>query len=201
MKIYDKIEQGSDEWHSIRTGVPTASNFDKILKMNGEKSDSLKTYIHQLVGEKMLGKTEDGFQSEWMQRGNDIEAEARLLYELRSGYNVDQVGFIKLDNPLCGCSPDGLIDDDGGLEIKCPKLSTHIKYSLAGKLPSEYHRQVMGSLFISGRKWWDFMSYYPGIDPFIIRVYPDQSFFGMMKQAIIDINNKVEEAYQQLIKG
>lgn len=201
MKIFSDIEQGTAEWHAIRAGVPTASNFGKIVKANGSKSDQAKTYIHQLVGERLLGRTEEGFKSEWMERGNEVEGEARALYEFISGNDVDQVGFIKMDNPLCGCSPDGLIGADGGLEIKCPKLSTHINYALGGKLPSDYHRQVMGSLFVSGRKWWDFMSYYPGLDPFVIRVYPDQAFFGMLRQALVDINNKVDEACNMLINN
>lgn len=201
MKIINNIEQGSPEWHAIRAGIPTASNFGKIVKANGSKSDQAKTYIHQLAGERLLGRTEEGFRSEWMDRGREIENEARLLYEFKNSCDVDQVGFIKMDEPLCGCSPDGLIGEDGGLEIKCPKLSTHIKYALAGKLPSDYHRQVMGSLFVSGRKWWDFMSYYPGLDPFIIRVYPDQAFFGMLRQALVDINDKVDEACNLLVNS
>lgn len=201
MKIINDIEQGSPEWHAIRAGIPTASSFGKIVKANGSKSDQAKTYIYQLAGERLLGRTEEGYKSEWMERGNEVEGEARALYEFISGNDVDQVGFIKMDEPSCGCSPDGLIGEDGGLEIKCPKLSTHIKYALAGKLPSDYHRQVMGSLFVSGRKWWDFMSYYPGLDPFIIRVYPDQAFFDMLRQALVDINDKVDEACNMLVNS
>lgn len=199
MKIFNNIDQGTPEWHAIRAGIPTASNFDKIIKANGSRSDQAKTYIHQLVGERLLGHAEDGFKSEWMERGTELESEARALYEFISGNDVCQVGFMRLGYPSCGCSPDGLVGDDGGLEIKCPKLSTHIKYALSGKLPSDYHRQVMGSLFVSGRKWWDFMSYYPGLDPFIVRVYPDQAFFGMLRQALVDINNNVDEACNLLV--
>lgn len=201
MKIYDGLEQGTNEWHAVKSGLPTASNFDKILTAKGEKSKSIKTYIYQLVGERILGRTEEGFKSDWMERGNEIEDEARSLYEFKTDNNVDQVGFIRIEKPLCGGSPDGLVGDDGGLEIKCPKLSTHIKYALAGKLPSEYHRQVMGYLFITGRAWWDFMSYYPGVDPFIIRVYPDKAFFEMLKISLIDINHQINDAYNLLMKN
>jgi hypothetical protein len=191
MKIYN-FDQGSTEWHGIRAGIPTTSEFSKIIKANGSTSDQVRNYSYQLVGERLLGRTEEGFKSDWMNRGTEMESEARELYEFLTDTKVDQVGFFRREKPDCGCSPDGLISEDGGLELKCPKLSTHIKYLRIGKLPAEYHRQVHGSLFVTGRAWWDFMSYYPGIKPFIIRVYPDKIFMDSLHMAIEELNKSVD---------
>ena len=198
MIIYDEIEQGTPEWYAARAGIPTASNFGKIIKANGSFSSSCKDYVNQLVGERLLWHTEESYKNEWMQRGIDIEGEARELYEFTRDVEVKQVGFITKENPQCGCSPDGLVGDDGGLEIKCPKLSTHIKYLRSGKLPAEYHRQVHGSLYVTGRKWWDFMSYYPGIKPFIIRVQRDDEFNQLLEMAIGEIVGQIENAVSDI---
>lgn len=196
--MISNVEQGSTEWHALRAGVPTASNFGKIVTSTGAPSKSAGDYVNQLIGEKLLGKTEEGFKTEWMQRGTELESEAREMYEFTQDVTVDQVGFIGKESPACGCSPDGLVGETGGLEIKCPKLQTHIKYLLYGKLPSEYHRQVHGSLYVTGREWWDFMSYYPGLQPFIIRVFPDEKFNDELEKNIIFINEKINAGYQTL---
>jgi putative phage-type endonuclease len=193
MIIHDTIEQGTPEWHELRAGVPTASNFGKIIDSKGKKSSSYKGYFYKLVGERLLGRTEEGFKNEWMERGNELESEARELYEFISG-PVTQVGFVSVDDPICGCSPDGLVGEDGGIEIKCPSLSVHMKYLMSGRLPAEYHRQVHGSMYVTGRDWWDFMSYYPGLDPFILRVHKDQEFNEMLEGALKKINEEVEGA-------
>lgn len=186
------MEQGSPEWHAVRAGIATASNFDKVITAAGKPSKQLSTYINQLVGESLLGRTEEGFKNHWTDRGHEVESEAREYYEFQNDVEVEQVGFITIDDPLCGCSPDGLIGSDGGFEIKCPKLSTHIEYLTKGKLPSKYHRQVQGSLFVTGRKWWDFMSYYPGLNDLTIRVYPDKEFHAHLKFAIENLNKEVK---------
>ena len=173
MKVIDCI-QGSEQWHLAKCGIPSASNFDKIITTDGKRSKSAEKYLYQLAGEKIIGKPEESYQNNDMLRGQEMEAEARQLYELTTEETVTQVGFC-IDNGY-GCSPDGLVGKDGLLEIKCPKLSTHVSYLLANKLPTEYYQQVQGQLLVTGRKWVDFVSYFPAIKPFIIRVVPDKEF-------------------------
>ena len=136
MKIIECV-QGSEEWFKARAGVPTSSNFNKIVILSGKKSTQREKYLYQLVGERLLGMPEESsFQNLAMLRGKEMEAEARQFYEIISGTEVKEVGLC-LSNGY-GASPYGLGGDDGLLEIKCPILSTHISYLLNGKMPSEY---------------------------------------------------------------
>ncbi|MDX9896336.1 MAG: YqaJ viral recombinase family protein [Desulfofustis sp.] len=191
--IVTDLEQGTPEWFAARAGIPTASSFDLILTAKGEPSKSQEKYAHTLAGERVLGYPEESYSSDHMERGKLLEDEARELYEFLTGNTVTQVGLIYLDDRSAACSPDGLVGDDGGLEIKCPKLSTHVGYLLEDRLPADYHRQVQGSLFVSGRQWWDFMSYYPGMRPLVVRVFPDVRFHRCLAELLANFNKLVEE--------
>lgn len=177
MKTYDCI-QGSPEWYELHRGRPTASSFDRIITpKTGKLSASADGFICQLIAETLQGlpmTPADKYISRAIQNGLDMEPEARRWYEMQLGYEVEQIGFCTTDDGLIGCSPDGLVGLDGGLELKCPEGKTHISYLLDGTLPSEYRAQVHGSIIVTGRQWWDFMSYAPGLPPFVLRVVPDQ---------------------------
>jgi len=176
MIIFNDIAQNSEEWFKIKAGVPSASDFDRIITTHGKPSKSQTDYAYQLAGESIIGIREESYQSVAMQWGIEKEEDARKFYEFLTGNKVIQVGFCMHDSKICGCSPDGLVGDDGGVEIKCPKLKTHVGYLLDNIIPSEYYTQVQGSLYVTGRKWWDFISYYPKLKPLIIRVFPDIDF-------------------------
>ena len=179
------IEQGTQEWLDARKGVITGSRFkDVITPAKGEASKSSKSYMYELVAERM-GASVSFFQNEHMQRGNELEPDARSAYEFIKDATVDQVGFCLHDNKLIGVSPDGLIGEDGGLEIKCPKETTHISYLDNGTLPLIYKPQVQGSMWVTGRKWWDFMSYHPMLPPLIVRVPRDEDYIRKMEDGII----------------
>ena len=195
------VEQGSDEWHSLRLGIPTASRFkDIVTPTKGDKSKSYKTYMYELLAERLTQSKEDFFKSEWMERGNEIEPFARASYEFMHDVEVKQVGMILNDERTVGISPDGLVGDKGGLEIKCPKPSTLVKYMLDGSLPLEYKPQVMGSLMISEREWWDFLGYHPDMQMFQIRVYRDEEYIKKMEQHIGDFVDELLENYEKLKK-
>jgi hypothetical protein len=195
------LEQGSEEWHRARLGVATASRFkDIITPAKGDKSASYKGYMYELIAEKLTKGKEDFFKSEWMERGNEIEPLARASYEFIHEVEVKQVGIMLNDEGTIGASPDGLIGDDGGLEIKCPKPSTVVKYMLDGGLPLEYKPQVMGSLWISGREWWDFLAFHPSMDFYQIRVYRDEDYIKKMNQHITDFVNELQNNYEKLKK-
>ena len=200
MKILN-LEQGSDEWFSARLGVPTASRFkDIVTPAKGDKSTSYKGYMYELIAERLTKDRENFFKSEWMERGNEIEPLARASYEFMHEVEVQQVGMIFNDEMTIGISPDGLIGDVGGLEIKCPKPSTLVKYMLDGGLPLEYKPQVMGSLMISGREWWDFLAFHPSMDFFQIRVYRDEEYIKKMETHLNDFVNELELNYSKLKK-
>lgn len=195
------LKQGSDEWFSARLGVPTASGFSKIITpAKGDKSTSYKSYMYELIAEKLINEKTNGFKSEFMERGNEIEPLARASYEFIHEVEVKQVGMIFNDDMTIGISPDGLIGDNGGLEIKCPKPSTVVKYMLDGGLPLEYKPQVMGSLWISGREWWDFLAFHPSMDFYQIRVYRDEDYIKKMNQHIMDFVDELQNNYEKLRK-
>ena len=165
-------EQGSDEWWQARLGIPTASEFKSILTpAKLELSTKSVAYRNKLLAEQLRGKPDESFESDWMKRGLDIETEARNYYEFLYDVEPQQVGFCLHDNKRYGCSSDGLIGNDGGLEIKCPSPGVHVGYMLGHKLPTLYKMQVLGSLLVTGCRWWDFLSYHPDLKHLIIRTY------------------------------
>ena len=195
MIIIDCI-QGSEEWFKARAGIPTASNFDKIITMKGEPSKQRTKYMYQLAGESILGTKEETYQNAAMQRGIELEDEARLLYEISQGVKVEEVGFCLADG--YGASPDGMVEDDGLVEIKCPSLAVHVEYVVKNELPSTYYQQVMGQLLVTGRKWCDFVSYYPGMKPFIKNVKVDKEFIGKLESELVKFNNELKEIVRKI---
>lgn len=192
-----QIEQQTAEWEEARIGVPTASCFDKIVTTKGEDSKQAQKYMYQLAGEKVAGFREEGYTNGIMQRGIEIEAEARSFYELRDDVTVQEVGIcFKDDERKYGCSPDGLVGEEGMVEFKCPIMSTHVGYLLDNCLPTEYFQQVQGQLFITGRKWCDFVSYYPGLKPLVVRVLRDEEFIAKLEEKLnkfcIELQKTVE---------
>lgn len=175
MKIID-CEQKSPEWHAARCGIPTASGFDKIVTSQGVPSKQRQKYMYQLAGERVCNVAEESYQNAAMLRGIEIEEEARKFYEFTTGESARKVGFCVSDCGRWGASPDGLVGEDGLLEIKCPSLAVHVGYLLDAKLPTDYFQQTQGQLYVTGRRWSDFLSYYPGLRPLLIRVTPEAAF-------------------------
>jgi putative phage-type endonuclease len=176
--IFYDLQQGSPEWHDVRRGVPTASCFDKIMTPKTQKiSAQAAGYICQLVGEKMsihYAKRAESYTSKPMQWGQQTEEEARNYLSMTLGLDVTNGGFCTTDDGRFGASPDGLIGEDGALELKCPLEKTHVEYLLGPQeVPTEYVCQVHGQLIVTGRKWVKFMSYAPGLAPFVVTVEPN----------------------------
>lgn len=183
MKIHDCI-QGSDEWRLARLGMVTASCFSKAIA--GGQGKTRKTYMIQLIAELMSGEPQEGYSNAVMQRGTDIEPLAREYYGQATGYTVRQVGFVERDSDV-GASPDGLVGDDGMIEIKCPNSSTHIEYILSGKAPATYRAQIQGQLWVCERQWTDFVSFAPRIKDrpyFCVRVERDEDYIGKLETKI-----------------
>jgi putative phage-type endonuclease len=187
MQIIKDIEQGSQEWLQLRLGVATASNFDKIITSAGVESKTLKEYAFELASDSLLTEPEASFQSEAMIRGNQLEEEARSYYSFVTDNKVEEVTFIKKGN--IGYSPDGLISDNGLVEIKCPLKKNHLKYLIDNKLPTKYKAQVQGGLYISEREYCDFISYHPLFKDekkmLVIRVERDEEFIKKLSDLLI----------------
>jgi len=198
MQILD-IEQGSEAWHKARLGIPTASNFGKIITpAKAEKSRSYKAYLYELLAERVTQCKEEEKKSVWMERGTLLEPLAREAYTFLTDAKVDEVGFVLNDAGTIGVSPDGLIGTDGGLEIKCPKATNAIRYMVEDAMPDTYKPQVQGNLWITGREWWDFVVYHPNLNLFVKRVYRDEKYIKQMAEHITAFTEELEEMYRRL---
>lgn len=190
MKIIN-CTQGSNEWLHIRRGVATASNFSKVVTSDGKPSKQATDYAFQLASELITDIQEESYKSADMQRGNDLEPEARNEYQQETLTLVEEVGFVLCD--YFGYSPDGFVGDDGLVEFKCPNQKTHTKYLMGNKLPTEYKAQVQGGLLATKRKWCDFVSYHPNFEDdkrlFIVRVYRDEEFITVLDGGLKKLND------------
>lgn len=191
-------EQGSEEWFQHRCGVITASNFSKVFTGTGKESSQADGLINTLVAERITGKPVETYKSEAMQRGNDLEPEARDMFELDTGLRCKLVGLVKMDDHEIGCSPDALIGDDCGLEIKCPSASTMIAYKRSGKLPAAYVQQVQGCMLVTGRSEWWFYAYHPDMKPFILNVKRDDKLLAAAEELLIKTANTINELTETL---
>ena len=180
-----EAEQGTQEWLDARCGRPSASQFHKLITSSGKPSTQADGYIYSMIAERLMGYSEPVYVTDAMQRGTDLEPEAREFYEFISDVKVQEVGFILDNSGEFGCSPDGLIGEEGGLEIKCPASHNHVAWSIKGACPAKHYAQVQGCMYITGRKWWDFMSYHPDMKPFIVRVERDEEFITNLAEQIL----------------
>lgn len=207
MIVKSDIIQGSEEWFIEHAGKPGASSFNKIVTTKGELSKQADDYALQLAGEHLLGSMEHGYVSFAMQQGLDRENEARQYYEMVYDAEVQQVGMVYKDERQDRlCSPDGLVIISNryatkGLEIKCPMLKAHIKYLLNKTFPIDYFCQIQGGLYITGFETWDFLSYYPGLDPFLITVERDEKFIEKLDKALDEFCMKIAMTIRKLKGG
>lgn len=185
MIIYDNIEQGSDEWHALRAGTPTSSEFSKLVTSQGVPSKSMPDYAVQLAADLYAGAPQDRWQgNEWSDRGHELEDAARAWYENTfPDREVTRVGYITDDDGRMGCSPDSLVDWDGLdwgglLEIKCLKATRHVKVLMYleknERLPPDYVVQPQGQMLIAERGWCDVLFWHPELPAVIHRVEPDE---------------------------
>lgn len=200
MPIIDNSEQGSDAWHVARLGMATASRFTDVLaKTRSGYSTSRKNYAVELALEQITGNRQEFFKTTAVLWGTETEPVARLEYELITGNEVEETGFWKHDILPIGASPDGLVNKDGLLEIKCPNSATHLETLISGKVPRQYIAQVQGQLLITERDWADFVSYDPRMPENakikIIHVERDEEF---IKELIYELEEFVKEVDEQV---
>jgi len=200
--IHLPVEPGSAEWHKARLGIPTSSEFSRIFTPTGRPSKSATSnkYACQLIAESMLGHPVSDYESDWMLRGKDLEERAVSYYELQTDRDTTSGGFCTTDDGKVGCSPDRLIGDDGGLEIKCPSEIIHVATLLGLEDVLVKHRlQVQGSLWVTGRSWWDFLSYHPDLPPALMRIERDEEFIAALEKHVRAFCVGLEEMRERLM--
>ncbi len=198
------IIQGSPEWHALRLGKVTASRIaDVCTRTKTGFGAGRKNYMAELVAERLSGARTEGFTNAAMQWGTDQEPEARIAYEFYRDATVEQVGFVM--HPTIGdtgASPDGLIGDDGLVEIKCPNTATHIDTLLGGSAPEKYFLQMQWQMACTGRKWCDFASYDPRLPEsmrlFVDRVERDDAAIEAIEKDVIDFLNELRLTVHRL---
>ena len=198
------MEQRSTEWFNARLGKVTASRVaDVIAKTKTGYSTSRENYMAQLVCERMTGTQGESYNNAAMQWGTDQEPLARAAYEAAKDVLVGEVGFITHPTIIAaGASPDGLVGDDGLIEIKCPNTATHIDTLLSEKVPSKYNTQMQWQMVCTGRKWCDFVSFDPrmpeGLQLFIQRVDFDAEYVKMLEAEITEFLGELETKIERL---
>ena len=178
LTIYEHLEQGTDEWLEARAGILTASTIGQLITAKTIKpamNDRSRGLCQTLIAERITGNVEPVHPNRAMTRGTLLEPEARRIYAAQTGQDVDEVGFARLDTDTytLGSSPDGLVSETGGIEIKSPSAKVHVSTVLSGAIPDYNRAQVQAFLHVTGRDWCDFISYLPGEPLCIIRDYPD----------------------------
>ncbi len=203
------IEQRTDEWHAQRCGKFTGSRFVDVLARNKKTGEKLKAWhelIWQVVVERLTQQPMEGPTGFALQWGTDVEPFARQAYELETGLAVEESEFIQHPKfPFVGCSPDGLVGSDGGLEMKCPKSSiVHLERFVEG-VPAEYVPQIQGSMWVTGREWWDFVSFDPRMPEshqlFIRRVKRDDAFIASLAVAIAEAEDAAQSLMDRVMRS
>lgn len=196
MIIHD-VEQGTPEWFAARLGRVTGSTMSSVLaKGQGKTRASL---MYKLIGEKITGEPTEGYSNQHMDRGKMFEPEAREIYEQTNGIQCETVGFITEDfsGNAVGFSPDALVGDDGIAEIKTKLPHIQAELLISGRVPPEHTAQIQCGLWVTGRRWLDFISYWPGMPLFIKRVERDESYIATMAQEVAafyaELNEKLEK--------
>lgn len=205
MKIIN-VQQLSGEWFQAHCGKVTGSHMKALLDITkkGEPGSTRKTYFRTKLAEMLTGVAiQDNYVSKEMLDGIEREPIARAAYEAQEECMVEEVGFVMHDSiERFGCSPDGLVDQDGGVEIKCPKAGTHLHWIMNGKIPEEHTPQLRAELSVTGLKWIDFVSFNPEVPKplrlMVIRMTHEQADVGLIEEAVQQFISELDAAVERL---
>ena len=201
-----RVEQRSPEWHQIRLGKVTASRVaDVIAKTKSGYSTSRANYMAELIVERLTGKAAEHYQNAAMFWGTSTEPLALSSYEDRTGGLVEEVGFVPHPTiPWSGASPDGLVNEDGLVEIKCPNTSTHIETVLGQEIPAKYLPQMQWQMACTGRDYCDFVSFDPRLPDnmkiFVRTVRRDAEMIKNLEEEVSKFLAEIEAKIEQLKK-
>ena len=186
------MEQRTDDWFSARLGKVTASRIsDVVAKTKSGVSASRGNYMAQLIVERMTNKPTESYSNSAMQWGTDTEPLARAAYEMATGTMVDEIGFVVHPRlAMSGASPDGLVGDEGLIEIKCPNTATHIETLISDNIDNKYFLQMQWQMACTGRKWCDFVSFDPRMpEPLQIKII----CVSFHETLVADLESQVEQ--------
>jgi putative phage-type endonuclease len=204
--MIEMMDQGSESWFQVRIGKVTASRVaDVIAKTKTGYSASRDNYMAQLVCERLTGQKGESFTNAAMQHGTDTEPLARAAYEALKDVLVDEVGFVPHPTiEMAGASPDGMVGDDGLIEIKCPNTATHIDTLLSQTVPGKYNTQMQFQMACTGRKWCDFVSFDNRLPEelqlFVMRVPRDEVFIRLIEAEIVQFLAELDDKINKLMK-
>ena len=199
----ESLIQRSPQWFAARCGKVTARRVKHVVaKIKSREAAARRNYKAQLVVERLTGIAQETYTNAAMQYGTETEPQARDAYVFRTDNKVEEVGFIQHESLMAGCSPDGLIGTDGGIEIKCPfQSAVHIETLLNG-MPSEHRAQIQGSLWITGCSFWDFVSFDPRLPAhlqlYIERVERDKKYIANLEKKVVVFLDEVSEIVKKL---
>lgn len=194
MIIYPELEQGTEEWRRTRSGIPTASMFSAVLAKGEGKTR--RSYMCRLAGEIITGEPAETYKSADMERGNQMEAEARDFYSFSTDAELQRIGFIV--NGRKGCSPDSLIGSDGMLEIKTQRADLLIETLIKNEFPSEHKAQCQGALWVAEREWIDLAVYWPKMPTFVKRATRDDLYIRQLSDAVDRFNDELAETVTRI---
>ena len=204
MRIVDDIEQGSKEWLDSRLGKVTASKVSDVISKGRGTSPSkmADTYMMELIAEKLTGLSKPFFENDAMRWGTETEPQARAMYSGKNDFvTIREVAFVEHNEHIL-ISPDGLVGDDGLFEAKCPNTTTQIKRALSNDYSADYKAQIQMQLWVTERKWCDFVSFDPRLDCAAgylqQRVYRDEEYIGEMKVKVYAFVERMNELIEQL---
>lgn len=197
--------QRTEAWLQERIGHCTASQFSDVLsKIKTGEAATRRKYRIKLITERLTGMPVQGYVNAAMQWGTQTEPEARMAYEALRGALVEETGFLKHPRMAwCGASPDGLVGDDGMVEIKCPESTTHLEWMDGHAVPAEHIPQIQGQMLVTGRKWVDFVSYDPRfpahLQLFVVRVPRDEEYIQKLEAEVSRFLAEVNTSYNALM--
>jgi hypothetical protein len=191
-------DQNSDTWLRARMGIPTASEFKKIIGVRKDARDKVtrRDYMYKLAGEIITGEPAQNYSNAHMERGHEMEPEARSLYAVLNDAPLTRVGFIRNGNK--GCSPDSLVGPKGTLEIKTAFPHIVIEHMLSDEFPSEHKPQTQGILYVAEREWIDVCIYWPKMTPVIRRAYRDEAYLDMLGKAVDQFNEELAALVERI---
>jgi putative phage-type endonuclease len=200
VKIHRGIEQGTPEWLELRMGRSTGSRYKDVLA--GGQGATRRSYMVELAAEVLTSAPQPTFSNEAMRWGTETEPQARSMYELNNGVEVEQVSFVSHESINTGVSPDGFPGSDGLVEFKCPNTKTQIETFLKGDMPTGHKAQVQGQMWVAEREWCDFVSFDPRIigdaGYFQKRIYRDEKYIKELEEKLKIFDEELQELILKL---
>lgn len=196
------VEQGGEEWKKLRTGIPSASRFKDVMAKG--QGATRRKYLIEKASEILTGEMPEQYVNDHMKRGIEQEPQARAMYEAFEDVGVETTGLALTDDRTACASPDGLVGENGLIEIKSVIPTVHIETILSGKMPTGHNAQVQGNLWIWEREWCDFISFSPTVidNPVqVYRVYRDEEYIGKLSDEVERFNFDVNKIVEKIRQG